>query len=70
MRKTSLLFLLLTLGFVLGRAGGAAAQTAPLRDWTLLVFMNADNDLEPYGDKDLAEMAEVDRWQNLLKVHP
>ncbi len=29
------------------------------KEWTLAVFMNADNNLDPFGDEDVAEMARV-----------
>jgi len=37
----------------------ASSAPAPVRDWTVLVWLNADNDLDPFGVKDLAEMQKV-----------
>lgn len=30
----------------------------PLAEWTVMVFLNADNNLEPFGLKDFGEMAQ------------
>ncbi len=32
---------------------------APLKDWTILTFLNADNDLDEYGVKDVNEMEKI-----------
>jgi hypothetical protein len=37
----------------------AAAQNAPLKEWTFLVFLNANNNLDTFGDDDLNEMETV-----------
>ena len=41
--------------------------TAADTEWTILVFLNADNNLEPFGLKDFAEMAKVGST-NLVNV--
>lgn len=40
-------------------AGGAQAQQQPLREWTFLVFLNADNNLYRYGLLNLQQMEQV-----------
>jgi hypothetical protein len=37
--------------------GGACLPDPTAKDWTVLVYLNADNNLESYGYQDLAEMA-------------
>lgn len=34
-------------------------ESAPLKDWTLAVFLNADNNLDPFGVEDQKEMSAV-----------
>ncbi|MGB2825071.1 MAG: clostripain-related cysteine peptidase, partial [Thermoplasmata archaeon] len=49
--------------FVLGGngQGNQAGPTVPLEDaeWTVMVYLDGDNNLEPYGLSDLAEMEAV-----------
>ncbi|MBM4247837.1 MAG: hypothetical protein FJ149_00025 [Euryarchaeota archaeon] len=42
--------------------------TRAVADWTVLVYMNADNDLEPYLVEDLNEMEQVGSSSNLSVV--
>ena len=35
------------------------AETKPIKDWTIAVFLNADNNLDRYGMQDQKEMAKV-----------
>jgi hypothetical protein len=37
----------------------AVTRPEPAREWTLMVFMNGDNNLEPFAIKDFREMAKV-----------
>ena len=43
MRKFSILLLTTLLGFSFSQA---YAETKPLKDWTIAVFLNADNNLD------------------------
>lgn len=36
-----------------------AFAAAPMREWTVLVWLNADNSLDSFGPKDLAEMTRI-----------
>jgi hypothetical protein len=46
-------------GVPLGGAGGGPAHQEAGQSWTILVYMAADNNLEPFALQDLAEMAAV-----------
>jgi hypothetical protein len=46
----------LAAGAVLAASGAARAQTAPARDWTIVVYIAADNNLEPFGLRDIDEI--------------
>ncbi|MBF0544353.1 MAG: hypothetical protein HQM08_07965 [Candidatus Riflebacteria bacterium] len=37
----------------------AASAAAPAKPWTILIYMNSDNNLDPYGQKNLQQMASV-----------
>jgi hypothetical protein len=39
-----------------GSNGGGGGTTPTTKEWTIMVYMNADNDLETYGIQDLNEM--------------
>lgn len=54
-------FSLLALGacFSLVSMFPAFAAEAPVKDWTVAVFLNADNNLDPFGFEDQKEMARV-----------
>ncbi len=56
MRKpfTLLISALLSLSFT-----PSYAETKPIKDWTIAVFLNADNNLDRYGMEDQKEMAKV-----------
>jgi len=54
MKRTSLLALSLCFLLLAG-----AAQAAAKKPWTFLVYMNAKNNLEPYGLKNLQQMTRV-----------
>ena len=41
------------------RAFAKEKAAAQLKDWTILVFLNADNDLDEYGVKDVNEMEKI-----------
>lgn len=43
------------------------ASSQELREWTIMVFMNGDNDLEPYALQDFREMAKVS-YSEKIKV--
>lgn len=40
-------------------AGAGAQPAPPAREWTILIFMNGKNDLEPFAIEDFAEIARV-----------
>lgn len=57
----------------MGFARGARAESTPpnaksLKDWTLLVFLNGHNNLDPFGTLDLNEMEQVGSTQKLNVV--
>ncbi|WP_158623678.1 clostripain-related cysteine peptidase [Corallococcus llansteffanensis] len=58
MRTLAVVSTLLLLSYG-GMAMGAPTQTPSTADWTVLVFMNGDNNLEQYALADFYEMAEV-----------
>lgn len=49
---------------MLGSVG--LSQETPQAEWTVMVFLNADNNLEPFGMQDFGEMARV---ENSTKVN-
>jgi hypothetical protein len=53
--------MLWSLAVLLALSGVAYGQPAPAasRDWTLLIFMNGKNDLEPFAIEDFQELAQV-----------
>lgn len=53
MRPLAAVFTLFVLSY------GSMATGAPIAEWTILVFMNGDNNLEQYALADFYEMAEV-----------
>jgi len=59
MRKRSLV-LLVALAVICMVAGSAfAADSKAKAQWTFMVFLNGDNNLDPYGDKDMVEMKKI-----------
>ncbi|MGC9070978.1 MAG: clostripain-related cysteine peptidase [Elusimicrobiales bacterium] len=42
-----------------------SSSTKTLKEWTIMVYLNAKNDLEPYGIKDINEMEKVGSNDNL-----
>ncbi|MBP7096754.1 MAG: pre-peptidase C-terminal domain-containing protein [Spirochaetia bacterium] len=58
--------------------GGTVTLPQPKKAWTVLVYLDADNNLSSYGDKDIAEMKAVGStadvnvvvlWDNASSVH-
>ncbi len=62
------LFLLLSILILDSPARGRETQE---KDWTLAVFLNADNDLAPFGEADLREMAQIGSsdWLDIVVLH-
>ena len=56
MRKFYILFLTILLGLSFTPT---YAETKPIKDWTVAVFLNADNNLDKFGVEDQNEMAKV-----------
>ena len=56
MRKFSILLLTTLLGLSFTPT---YAETKPIKDWTVAVFLNADNNLDKFGVEDQNEMAKV-----------
>ena len=56
MRKFSILLLTTLLGLSFTPT---YAETKPIKDWTVAVFLNADNNLDKFGAEDQNEMAKV-----------
>ena len=50
---------LLLLLFILMPFTLSACEKTPQKEWTFLVYLNGDNNLNSYGDKDVAEMMKV-----------
>ncbi len=42
-----------------GGDGGGGGTPAPTRKWTIMIFMNADNDLESFGVQDVNELEKL-----------
>jgi hypothetical protein len=59
MKKPSLYLIIICLLLLAGLSAGAASAQDDLASWTFLMYMTADNDLEPYMMNDLAEIAAV-----------
>jgi len=51
--------LMAMLGAGMGLTGGAAKAATPIKDWTVMVYMNGDNDLEPWALRNYLQMAKV-----------
>lgn len=63
-RVSSILFLFLLF------MGMTYPVQAVIKDWTVMVFINADNNLDYFGEKDQNEMAEVgsNDWLNIITL--
>ena len=57
-------------GYIDDGAGGCTMDPNA-NEWTLMVFLNSDNNLDDFGDDDLAEMERVgsDLYVNLIVLH-
>jgi parallel beta-helix repeat protein len=47
----------------------AMAGTSQADDWTIMVYLNGDNDLNDYADDDLGEMGGTNTQDNLIILH-
>ncbi|HPW57436.1 MAG TPA: hypothetical protein PLK58_02260, partial [Candidatus Rifleibacterium sp.] len=56
MKRVSSIIVVVTL---LLCAAYTPANAAAVKDWTVAVFLNADNNLDPFGVEDQREMAKV-----------
>jgi len=65
MKRVSSIIVVVTL---LLCAAYTPANAAAAKDWTLAVFLNADNNLDPFGVEDQEEMAEVGSNANINVV--
>jgi len=55
----AMLILVITAGNVHAGKSGGERKAKDIKDWTVLVFLNADNDLDQYGVIDVNEMEKV-----------
>ncbi len=65
MKRVSSIIVVVTL---LLCAAYTPANAAAAKDWTLAVFLNADNNLDPFGVEDQEEMAEIGSNANINVV--
>ena len=63
MKKASILIFLFF--FITISISTTSAETKPIKDWTLAVFINADNNLDRYGMEDQKEMSKVGSNQHM-----
>jgi len=61
MVKKGLVFLVVLVAMILSMnaAFAQSEDTKAKAKWTFIVFLNGDNDLDPFGEKDLTEMKKV-----------
>ena len=67
-----------TISLTAGSSGGGITLPQPKKSWTILVYLDADNNLSSYGDYDINEMKSVGSdnninivvlWDNAGSVH-
>lgn len=69
MKKNKKMLLLFLLGIPLFTTQ-IAAGTEPLKEWTVLIYMAADNDLLPFADRNLEQMKQIGTNNNInILVH-
>ncbi|NLI77101.1 MAG: hypothetical protein GX442_11755 [Candidatus Riflebacteria bacterium] len=67
-RVSSIIAILLALATVTPLYAEDATVAASPKEWTLAVFLNGDNNLDPFGVEDMEEMAKVgsNDWLNIV----